>query len=75
MERAIRWSDLELIKSLGEGHAGIVYLAKLKQPFKGLPSGSFVAIKCYKNWTLEEPGQLERIIRELEVLYRTLFFY
>lgn len=67
MAKAIQWHDLELIRKLGEGQAGTVWLAKLRKPFQELPSDSFVAIKIYKSWVLEESGQFERIIRELEI--------
>ena len=67
MAGAIKWSDLELINKLGEGQAGEVWLAKLRCSYNALPSGSFLAVKIYKNWVLEEAGQFERIIRELEV--------
>lgn len=67
MTTAIKWSDLELVRTLGEGQAGLVWLAKLKRPFEDLPSDSNVAVKCYKSWVLEEAGQFERIVRELEL--------
>ena len=67
MKRAITWADLEIIKLLGEGQAGTVSLAKLKNDVGNLPAETLVAIKRYKNWVLEEPGQFERIIRELEL--------
>lgn len=67
MAKAIEWSDLEVIRILGEGQAGKVWLARLKHPFEGLPSGSYVAVKLYKSWLLDEPGQFERIVRELEI--------
>lgn len=65
MTKAIQWSDLELIKVLGEGQAGKVWLAKLNCQYKDFSIGSSVAVKCYKNWVLEKPGQYERIFREL----------
>ena len=67
MTKAIQWSDLELVQTLGEGRAGKVWLAKLKSQFKDFSIGALVAVKCYKSWVLEEPGQFERIIRELEL--------
>jgi serine/threonine-protein kinase len=67
MANALEWADLELIRILGEGQAGKVWLAKLKRQYKELSLGARVAVKCYKSWVLEEPGQLERIIRELEI--------
>jgi serine/threonine protein kinase len=65
--KAIEWSDLELVNILGEGQAGKVWLAKLKRQFKDFPVGAYVAVKSYKSWVLEQPGQFERIIRELEL--------
>jgi serine/threonine protein kinase len=67
MTKAVEWSDLELVNMLGEGQAGRVWLAKLKRQFKDFPVGSLVAVKTYKSWVLEQPGQFERIVRELEL--------
>lgn len=67
MTKAIDWSDLELVRILGEGQAGKVWLANLKRQFKEFPANTPIAVKCYKNWVLDEAGQFERIIRELEV--------
>lgn len=61
----IRWEDLKLLERLGEGQAGSVWLAILSRPTAHLPVGTRVAVKRYKRWVLEEPGQLERIYREL----------
>jgi hypothetical protein len=41
-------------------------LDELGPRVKASSIGSPVAVKCYKSWVLEEPGQYERIIRELE---------
>ena len=38
MAKAIEWSDLEVIKILGEVQAGKVWLARLKHPFEQAPS-------------------------------------
>lgn len=67
MAKAIQWSDLEFVKVLGEGQAGQVWLTNLKRPYKEFGVGTPIAVKRYKNWVLEEPGQYERIIRELEL--------
>lgn len=67
MASAIKWSDLDFMETLGEGQAGIVWLAKLKSTIRGLDKGSLVAVKTYKAWVLEQAGQFERIIRELEI--------
>jgi serine/threonine protein kinase len=64
--KAFQWSDFEMVQMLGEGHAGVVTLAKLKRPIANLSADHLVAIKQYKTWVLEEAGQFERIIRELE---------
>jgi len=66
MRSALRWSDLEIEKELGAGHAGVVLRARLRRPAAGLQVGDDVAVKRYKSWVLEEPGQFERIFRELE---------
>jgi serine/threonine protein kinase len=63
----ITWSDLELTRRLGEGQAGVVWLATLKSSLGELPPGAQVAVKQYKRWVLEQEGQYERIFRELEV--------
>jgi serine/threonine protein kinase len=52
---------------LGEGRAGKVFLARLRGRHADLPSGSLLAVKCYKSWVLEERGQFDRIVRELQV--------
>ena len=67
MARALHWDHLELTRRLGEGKAGVVWQAKLSRDFRDLSAGSMVAVKLYKNWLLEEAGQLERILRELEI--------
>lgn len=65
MASSLVWKDLELIERLGEGQAGKVWKAKLRRPFRGHQPGDLVAVKRYKRWVLEQPGQLERIYREL----------
>lgn len=67
MSVSLSWSDLEFDHPLGEGQAGVVHLAKLRNPYRELSAGTRVAVKEYKRWVLEERGQLERIIRELEI--------
>lgn len=67
MARMITWSDLEPQRTLGEGKAGRVILAKLKTPYLDLKVGARCAVKIYKDWVLDQPGQLERIVREAEV--------
>ncbi len=66
MRKAIAWSDLELGERLGEGQSGVVYKARMRKSVAGLETGSFVAVKRYRSWVLEEPGQLQRIFREIE---------
>lgn len=65
MEQAIKWSDLSFEKELGEGRAGFVYLAHYKD--KKNDKDIKVAVKRYKRWVIEQPGQPERIVRELEI--------
>jgi len=67
MTSSLKWSNLELIKQLGEGQAGIVWLAKLNRSWKAQRAGSYVAVKRYKPWVLEQGGQLERVFRELQI--------
>lgn len=67
MPKAIEWRHLDFETLLGEGQAGHVWRARLKVQHRDLPVGTSVAVKRYKTWVLEEPGQLERIIRELEL--------
>ena len=45
----------------------MVYRARITRDLDNLPESSIVAIKLYKPWVLDEPGQIERISRELEV--------
>ena len=66
-KKALNWSDLTLIKELGSGQAGSVWLAELRNPFADLPAGTSVAVKRYKGWVMEQDGQLERMFRELEI--------
>lgn len=65
LAKALAWRDLDVGPVIGSGQAGDVYEARLKTPFEGLPVGAKVAVKRYRSWVLEEPGQVERIIREL----------
>jgi len=67
MSRALSWADLDIERSLGEGQSGSVVLARLRRNCLDLPEGSRLAIKKYKSWVLEQPGQIDRIIREVEV--------
>ncbi|MCP4685005.1 MAG: serine/threonine protein kinase [bacterium] len=62
----MKWSDLQLVRELGEGAAGSVWLAdnndrRTRDRFPRL------AVKRYKQWVLEQPGQMERIVRELHI--------
>src|SRR5215213_2774970 len=66
MPSALKWSDLDLLQELGSGQAGIVSLARLRQPRLGMSEGEYVAVKQFKSWVLEQPGQLERVYREVE---------
>lgn len=67
MTRPLSWDDLELLQRLGEGRAGTVWQAKLNTPALGLPSGTILAVKRYKPSVLEQPGEVERLVRELEI--------
>ncbi|MDP9193896.1 MAG: serine/threonine protein kinase [Acidobacteriota bacterium] len=66
MKRALAWTDLELHEQLGEGQSGTVYKAVVKRGSGGLAAGTEVAVKRYRAWVLDEPGQMERIFREVE---------
>lgn len=63
---ALSWQDLELGNAIGAGQSAVVIQARLRRPILGLPEGSVVAVKRYKQWVLEQPGQLERIFREFD---------
>jgi len=63
---ALSWQDLELGDVIGAGQSAVVIKARLRRPVAGLPEGSVVAVKRYKQWVLEQPGQLERIFREFD---------
>jgi serine/threonine protein kinase len=41
--------------------------ATLRVPFNDIPAGTRVAVKTFKPWVLQEPGQIERIFREVEI--------
>jgi serine/threonine protein kinase len=66
MRGSLRWSDLDIETELGSGQAGVVVRARLRRPLGNLNKGEVVAVKRYKSWLLEQPGQFERIFRELE---------
>ena len=65
--RALTWSDLELLNEVGGGQAGTVFRARIKRPARGFSAGDIVALKRFRRWVLEQPGQAERIVRELEI--------
>jgi serine/threonine protein kinase len=65
MASTLLWSDLVLEQQLGEGQAGEVWRARLRRPFRELPVDGVVAIKMYKRWVMDQPGQHERMYREL----------
>ncbi|MFX1257373.1 MAG: protein kinase [Promethearchaeota archaeon] len=56
-----------LLEIIGSGKAGDVFKAKLLRDTEWGKMGDTVAIKQYKSWVLEEPGQAHRIYRELSV--------
>jgi serine/threonine protein kinase len=66
MRSALRWSDLDIEAELGSGQAGVVVRARLRRSLGHLRKGEIVAVKRYKPWLIEQPGQFERIFRELE---------
>jgi serine/threonine protein kinase len=66
MVTALHWSDFEIGGELGAGRAGVVLRARLRRSVGHLEQGLSVALKRYKSWVIDEPGQLERIFRELE---------
>lgn len=65
MSLRLGWADLQLRERLGEGHAGEVWSASLRKNCGRLVAGSMLAVKRYKPWVLQEPGQFERIWNEL----------
>jgi serine/threonine protein kinase len=66
MKSAISWSDLESVAEIGGGQAGVVMKARVRTRRGDLQVGDWVAVKRYRPWCLEQPGQMERIFRELE---------
>ena len=55
-----------MVRALGEGQAGVVWLARSRRPFGGLSAGAAVAVKRYRTWLFEEPGRIDdRIFAEL----------
>ena len=67
MTTEIRWSQLRTLKKLGGGQAGEVSLVELKRPFREYPAGTHLAAKAYRPWVLEQPEQIKRINRELQI--------
>jgi serine/threonine protein kinase len=65
MVSTLRWSDLDFGERLGAGQAGEVWLGRVNSAKDGLLHGEKVAIKRYKQWVIEQPGQYVRIHREL----------
>ena len=63
----LAWTHLELLEALGEGHSGVVFRARLRKATADLAEGTFVAVKRYKSWVMEEHGQLDRIFGEVDV--------
>lgn len=63
----LSWSDFDLTTRLGEGQAGVVWGAVMRRSVGDLTEGSRIAVKRYKPWVLERPGQFDRIMRELNV--------
>jgi serine/threonine protein kinase len=66
MTSTLKWADMNLVRELGQGQAGSVWLANLKRPFRYLNEGDHVAVKIYRRWVFEQPGQYDRIIREIQ---------
>lgn len=62
----MNWSDLELLDKIGQGSSGEVFKAR-NHDKRTRDAHPFVAVKRYKGWVTEEPGQMERIVRELHV--------
>jgi serine/threonine protein kinase len=67
MASGLVWADLDIGELLGQGQAGTVWLARLRRRFSNLEIGAKVVVKRYKHWIFEQPGQMERIVRELQV--------
>jgi serine/threonine protein kinase len=65
MAASLIWADLEIQERLGEGQAGEVWRARVRRRFRDLSAGDTVAVKRYKRWVMDQPGQHERIYREL----------
>ncbi len=67
MPHAPTWSSFDLQELIGEGQSGTVYRASVRRSFFDVPTGAIVAVKRYKPWVLQEPGQLDRVFREVDV--------
>lgn len=59
--------DYRILREIGHGRAGTVYLATPTQPLAFAQPGEPLAIKVYKTAILGEARQFERIRREFEV--------
>jgi serine/threonine protein kinase len=66
MTSTLKWADMDLVRELGQGQAGSVWLATLKRPFRCLNEGDHVAVKIFRRWVFEQPGQYDRIMREIQ---------
>lgn len=62
---ALLAAGLRLVRPLGGGKAGIVHEAVAVLDLPYAKRGERLAVKIYRPWVLEEPGQLERIEQEL----------
>jgi serine/threonine protein kinase len=56
-----------LLDKLGEGAASVVYEAAVTNDCSYAKKGDRVAIKLFKSWVLDQPGQAQRIDRELRI--------
>jgi transcriptional regulator with XRE-family HTH domain len=61
-----RFGGFRIVRYLGEGAAGRVYLATVVDPTDYARSGDLIALKVYKPEILREPNELARIRREFD---------
>ncbi len=63
--------EFEIVRCLGSGAAGDVYLALAKKSSNRIIAGRRYALKIYNEWVLSQSNQAERLKRELEASQRT----
>jgi serine/threonine-protein kinase len=64
-------AGFDLVREIGTGTTGTVYLATLRSPLKGLPAGQSVAVKFLHQHLLDDAGARARFLREARAGFYT----